>query len=49
MVKWYGYSSYLLGFEIPIFGISLGLFFALRLKPIMVSFKVTNFHDLIER
>ena len=39
----------LLGFETPIFGIFLGLFFALRLKSIMVSFTVPNFHDLIER
>ena len=37
-----------LGFEIPIFGISLGCFFALHLKSIMISFRVPNFHDLIE-
>ena len=29
--------------------VSLGVFFASRLKPIMVSFRVSNFHDLIER
>ena len=45
MVKWKGFSSYLLGFEILIFLISFGLFFASSLKHNMVSFKVLNFHD----
>ena len=49
MVKWQGCSSCLLGFEIQIFGISLGLFFASSLKPIIVSFRVPNFHDIIQR
>ena len=45
MVKWLGCSLYMyhLGFKIFI---SWGLFFASSLKPVMVSFRVPNFHDL---
>ena len=40
---------YLLGFEIQIFGISYGCFFALHLKSIMVSFRVPNLHDFNQK
>ena len=48
MIKWQGRSSYLLGFEIPIFGIHKVLSFCLEFKTYH-SITVPNFHDLIKR